>query len=216
VKRILEVLVLVVASLTAPACGASEREDAATAAAATFARFAEAAAAGDTDGMWELLSAQTKARIMRAEFARHASVLRKREGAVAGGRVLLSMRIGDDLAVAALAGRDVGPGARAAVLRLEDGKWRVQLSELDLIYGGSFLEFGVNTGGRSARVETRAWVDGDEGRVRRIHKEAALIQWFEVIPRQRLSEAREHSIVIFARVRERSGAIASTSDVAPG
>jgi hypothetical protein len=100
---------------------------------------------------------------MQSEFARHASLLREREGAVAGGRVILNAQIEDDLAVAALAGGDVGPGARAAVLRLEDGIWRVQLSELDLIYGGSFLEFGVNSGGRTPLVETRAWVDGEEG-----------------------------------------------------
>jgi hypothetical protein len=215
VKRIVEALILVVASVAVSACGASERQEAGTPA-TIFARFAEAAAARDIDGMWELLSERTKARITRAEFARHASALHEREGAVASGRVVLNVRIGDGLAVAALAGGEGEPGSRASVLRLEEGTWRVQLSELDLIYGASFLEFGVNTGGLSAAVEARTWVDGKEARVRAVRRKPSLVQWFEVVPRHRLGPAREHSMVVFARAGDRSGAIASTSSAAVG
>ena len=200
----------VTAALLGGACGTSQsRAPARTAQAsatpaAALAEFAQALAAEDADVAWQLLASRTRARVDRSEFAAAAPELARDLGAAAGGRVALDVQVDDAVSVAALAGGPT-PGARAAVLRLENDAWRVQLNELDLVYGPSAFEFGVNTGGRRVKIRARAWVDRVEARA--IPQKSSLVQWFRIAPREHPPRDRQHVVVFFARVDDRSAAI---------
>jgi hypothetical protein len=129
---------------------------------------------------------------------------------VASGRILLDAELEDDLALAALEGKGIGPGARAAVLRRESGAWRVQLSELDLIYGVADLDFQANVRQEDRQsIEARAWVDGVDAPVK--HGNGGMLTSLLVRPREKLGPGR-HSVVGYVEAGKRSGAIAWTFD----
>lgn len=100
-------------------------------------RFVEAAGAGDAKAMWALLSKPTQRRMgpTLAKFqAGPAGELAEGVGAFAKGdyKLILRSQIGSDTAVAAIAGIRVAEGKReysayGAALRLEGGKWRLEL-----------------------------------------------------------------------------------------
>jgi hypothetical protein len=175
-----------------------------------FRAFAQAAAKQDGDRLWELLSARMKKDVSRQQFTSRSSLQRLGEDyePVASGRILLDVELEDDLALAALEGKGIGPGARAVVLRRENGKWRVQLSELDLIYGVGDLDFQVNARQEDRQsIEARAWVDGTDAPVK--HRKGGLLTSLLVRPREKLGRGR-HSVVGYVEAGERSGVIAWT------
>lgn len=175
-----------------------------------FREFAQAAAKQDGERLWELLSARMKKDVSQQQFTSRSILRRLRDDyePVASGRILLDVKLEDDLALAALEGKGVGPGARAAVLRRESGEWRVQLSELDLIYGVGDLDFQVNVRQEERQsIEASAWVDGTEAPVKR--GKDGVVASLHVRPRERLGAGR-HSVVGYVEAAERSGAIAWT------
>jgi hypothetical protein len=176
-----------------------------------FREFAQAAAAENGNRLWELLSERMKADVSRHQFT-SAILPRLRDDylPVASGRTLLDVELDDEVALAALEGKRAGPGALAAVLRRESGGWRVQLSELDLVYGSGNLDFQVNARREDrALIDVRAWVDGAEAAVKR--DEGSLLPTFRVRANDPLERGR-HSVVAYAEAGPRSGAIAWTFD----
>jgi hypothetical protein len=133
-------------------------------------------------------------------------------------RIILDERIGDDLAVVAAQGRrHPEPGAYAVVLAQDDDMWLVEPSMVDLIYGSSALsgadplrptvDFEVNVVGDPEQlgreIQARMWIDGKEVRLRR---EAG----YRFVADIRRLQKRVHSVVAFASVGDRRGAIAWT------
>lgn len=141
-------------------------------------RFVEAAAAGDADAMWALLSAGSREQLgpTRAEFSEElASDLERGLGSFGGTpyETVLSVTTGSGWGVAAVAGGRVRGGdaeyaAYGAALRLEDGEWRVHLGDpIDIVNN----EPGQTTADRRPRVqfelsaeapvdEAGVWLDG--------------------------------------------------------
>src|SRR5918999_261377 len=111
-----------------------------------FREFAQAAEKQDDHRLWELMSERMKAGLPPHQFASPAvlQTIRQDYASVASGETVLEVELDDDLALAALKQSGAGPGARATLLRQEEGDWRVQLSELDLVYGAGDLDFQVN------------------------------------------------------------------------
>src|SRR5687768_16378262 len=90
-------------------------------AADVYRDFAKAAAKQDGEQLWALVSERMKAGISREEFTTRAVLrdLRDDYGPVASGPVLLDVELEGELSLVALGGEGPGPGARAAILRLE-------------------------------------------------------------------------------------------------
>ena len=127
--------------------------------------------------------------------------------AAATGQLILEKQLDEELSLVAIEDKGPGPGARAALLRLEDGEWRVQLTELDLGFGGD-LEFGVNARPEDrASIESRAWVTGREAEVD--EADGSFEPTFRVSTDGKV-RAGAHSVVVFVEAGERSGAIAWT------
>jgi hypothetical protein len=163
--------------------------------------------------MWELMSARMKAGLPRRQFASPAILrtLREDYASVASGETVLELEIDDDLALAALKQSGAGPGARATLLRREDGQWRVQLSELDLIYGAGDLDFRVNARRSDRRaIEVHGWINGAEALVRRAAK-ASVLPTFHLKPSEPLPGGT-HAAVAYVEAGPRAGAIAWTFD----
>jgi hypothetical protein len=196
-------------ALFVAACGSGETGSSPADTAEVFRAFAVAAAAEDGDRLWSLLSKRMKAEISREEFTAPAVLrhLRDDYAPVAGGSVALDIKLEDDLSLVALEGKRSEPGARAAILRLEDSQWRVQLTELDLGYGAE-LEFGVNARPEDrASIEARAWVDRREASVTRTS--GSFEPTFRIRPARRLT-GNSHNVVVYVEAGQRSGAIAWT------
>jgi hypothetical protein len=195
--------------LLVAACGSDEMSSSDADRPQVFRAFARAAADQDGDRLWLLVSERMKAEISREEFTAPGvlRILRDDYASVAAGPVALDVELEDDLSLVALEGDGSGPGARAAILRLERDDWRVQLTELDLGYGGD-LEFGVNARPEdSAPIETRAWIDGREATVTRT--KGAFDPMFRIKPVDKLTGG-SHNVVAYVQAGERSGAIAWT------
>lgn len=200
-------LAALVSILLLAACGGGQESDAA-ARADVFRQLAQAAVARDGDRMWALLSDRMKEQTSRDDFDSAVPHLRDDFLPVADGPVVLDADVAGDTAVVALGGGKSGPGAEAVILRREEDDWRVQLSEIDLNFGSGSRDFTVNARGLEPHsLETRAWIDGREVRVRRGKDTYA--PTFYVVPAEMLS-ASEHTVVAYVRVGERSGAIAWT------
>ena len=151
-----------------------------------------------------------QAQISREEFAAPSVLrtLRDDYAPVAAGSVVLDVELDDDLSLVALEGKGAAPGAQAVILRLEDGEWRVQLTELDLVYGSGDLDFQVNARREDrASIDVRAWVDGAEADAMRAQD--ALLPTFRVRPSNPLDNGL-HSVVAYVEAGARSGAIAWT------
>jgi hypothetical protein len=194
--------------LALAACAGQKPADARPA--EVFQAFAQAAAKQDGDRLWSLISERMKAQISREEFTAPSVLrtLRDDYAQVAAGSVVLDLELEDDLSLAALEGKGPGPGARAAILRLEEGEWRVQLTELDLVYGSGDLDFQVNARREDrASIDVRAWVDGAEADVMRAQD--ALLPTFRVRPSNPLDNGL-HSVVAYVEAGERAGPIAWT------
>jgi hypothetical protein len=195
---------VVLALLALAACGGQEPADARPA--EVFQAFAQAAAKEDGDRLWSLISERMKTQISREEFTAPSVLrtLRDDYAQVAAGSVVLDVELEDDLSLVALE----GPGAEAAILRLEEGEWRVQLTELDLGFGSGEREFTLNARPEDrGSIEARAWIDGREALVRRGKDTYA--PTFQVEPKSDLQGAR-HSVVAYVEAGERAGAIAWT------
>lgn len=141
-------------------------------------RFVEAAAAGDGDAMWALLSEGSRERLgpTRAEFSEElAADLERGLGSFGGTpyETVLSVTTESGWGVAAVAGGRIRGGeveyaAYAAALRLEDGEWRVRLGDpIDIVNN----EPAETTADRRPRVqfelnadmpveEAGLWLDG--------------------------------------------------------
>jgi hypothetical protein len=174
-----------------------------------FRAFARAAGEQDGDRLWDLISERMKAQISRDEFTAPSVLqnLRDDYAPVADGSVVLDVELEDELSLVALAG-DAGSRAQAAILRLEEGNWRVQLTELDLGFGSGDREFTVNARSQDRdSIEVRAWVDGREALVERGKDTYA--PTFEVRSARKLG-GRPHTVVAYVEAGERSGAIAWT------
>jgi hypothetical protein len=200
---------LLVSTLLLAGCGSTT--ESAAGPVDVFREFAQAAEKQDDDRMWELMSARMKAGLPQHQFASPAvlETLRQDYASVASGETVLEVEIDDELALAALEQSGAGPGARATLLRREDGEWRVQLSELDLIYGAGDLDFQVNArrGDRRA-IEVRGWINGAEAVVTRAAKSSTL-PTFHLKPREPLPRGT-HAAVAYVEAGPRAGAIAWT------
>jgi hypothetical protein len=188
-------------------CGGNDSK---AGAADVYRDFAQAAAQQDGDRLWSLMSKRMKAQISREEFKTRSVLrhLRDDYAPVAAGPVALDVELGEELSLVALKGKGVGPGAQAAILRLEDGSWRVQLTEVDLGFGSGDRDFTVNARSEDRRsIEARAWIDGREVLVKRGKDTYA--PTFHVVPNRQLKPGR-HSAVAYVEAGERSGAIAWT------
>jgi hypothetical protein len=177
-----------------------------------FRDFARAAEEQDGDRMWELMSARMKEGLPRRQFASPAILrtLRQDYASVASGEAVLEVELDDDLALAAVKQAGAGPGARATLLRREQGEWRVQLSELDLVYGAADLEFLVNAPRSDRRaIEVRAWINDTDAVVTRAAK--APLPTFQLKPTEP-PPAGENAAVAYVEAGPRAGAIAWTFD----
>jgi hypothetical protein len=205
-RLIVRWLVALAVVLIFAACGESASQPGSV---DVFRDFAHAAAEQDGDRLWTLISERMKAQISREEFTAPAVLRRLRDdyAAVAAGSVVLDVELEEEVSLVALEGEGSGPGARAAILRLEEGDWRVQLTELDLGYGGD-LEFGVNARREDrASIETRAWIDRREAVVR--GAQGSFEPTFRITPGRKLAGG-SHSVVVYVQAGERSGTIAWT------
>jgi hypothetical protein len=189
------------------ACGQSSSQ---TGAVDVYRDFARAAAERNGDDLWALISERMKAQVSREEFTAPSVLghLRNDYAPVAGGPVALAVELEDDLTLVALEGDGRGPGAQAAIMRLEDGEWRVQLTELDLGFGSGEREVTVNARSEDRdSIKTRAWIDGREALVKRGKDTYA--PTFQVTPKDKL-RGGQHGVVAYVEAGERSGAIAWT------
>jgi hypothetical protein len=120
------ILVLVLLAFLAAGCGGSETPD--DPGREVVDELITAAAEGDTEQIWDLLSTSSRTRAgttLDAFRDRQAVTLRRQLAPFAGGyRVLVSERISDRYGVV---GIRRGDDVYAAPLRLEDGRWRVEL-----------------------------------------------------------------------------------------
>jgi len=190
--------------------GCGGHEPAGPGPAEVFRDFAQAAAKQDGDRLWALMSERMKAQTSREAFTAPAVLrnLRDDYAPVATGPMALDAELEDDLALVALEGEGRGPGVRAAILRLESGEWRVQLTELDLGYGTGDRDFTVNARLEDRRsIKARAWIDGQEALVKRGRDTYA--PTFHVAPKSKL-EGGHHSVVAYVEAGKRAGAIAWT------
>lgn len=100
--------------------------------------FVDAAAAGDADAMWGLLSSRSREQLgpTQAEFSELAADLERGLGSFGGTpyRTVLSVKTESGWGVAAVSGGRVRSGeaefaAYGAALRLESGAWRIELGD---------------------------------------------------------------------------------------
>jgi hypothetical protein len=137
----------------------------------TLRRFVDAAAAGDAERMWTLLSVESQERLgpTQAEFSEElAADLERGLGSFGGTpyETVLSVTTGSGWGIAAVAGGRVRSGeaeyaAYGAALRLEDGEWRIHLGDpIDIVSN----EPAETTADRQPRVqfELRAGAPVDE------------------------------------------------------
>ncbi|MEX2212340.1 MAG: hypothetical protein WD689_11330 [Gaiellaceae bacterium] len=121
--------------------------------------FVQAARAGDTKAMRALMSAETRASYAPGVAGELADDF---EG-FSGPRVELSLRLDGGWAVAAVSGRsrDDEPAAYAAALRLEAGRWRLELGGIafGLLKPAPLAEVGERP---ELRVEAQAGTEIDE------------------------------------------------------
>ncbi len=132
-----------------------------------------------------------------------------------GYRIIFDRRLSDDVAVvAAQADRHSGPGAKAFVLVRDGDAWFVAPNFAQLVYGESavggtsaakpVVDFQVLTSGE--RPRGRLWLDDQEVRVREEPDPTSPTFRADI---GRL-ERRLYSVVAFAEVGDRRGAIAWT------
>jgi hypothetical protein len=178
-------------------------------------RFVEAARRRDPDAMWGLLSRPTRASIgpTLAEFRSSTSEeLTDGLGALAAGtRVILSRKLDDEWAVAAVAGMRTVDGkpenfAYAAALRREGGALRLELAgavvsghepgPLKEISGGRpEVAATISAGREVTRVLT--WLDGRPLAAARGKDDLPFTATLRGRPRQPLAPGR-HEVVVFA------------------
>jgi hypothetical protein len=200
-------LIALACFLVLAGCGGS---DSRAGAADVYRDFAQAAAKQDGVRLWSLISKRMKAKISEEEFTAPSVLRHLRDdfAPVADGQVALHVELGEKLSLVALEGKGLGPGAQAAILRLEENNWRVHLTELDLGFGSRELDFTVNARSEDRRsMDARAWIDGREVLVKRGKDTYA--PTFHVVPKSQL-ERGSHSAVAYVEAGARSGAIAWT------
>ena len=175
-------------------------------------QFAQAARAGDGARMAPLLSASTYDTLGPRALGDIADDFAE----FVDGRVVLSLRLDDDWAVGAVAGRsedDGDPAAYAAALRLEEGAWRIELGgvvfgrlrpgPLDEVDESPELRAEAQAGGEIEKL--LVWVDG------RPVRGFARYGRFTAELRGRLAERLSpgvHAVVVFGRTAETAGALA--------
>jgi hypothetical protein len=178
-------------------------------------RFVEAARRGDADAMWGLLSRPTRASIgpTLAEFRLSTSrEFAEGLGALAAGtRVILSRRLDDGWAVAAVAGVRTVEGdpedfAYGAALRREGGALRLELAGAvvsghvpdpleEVPAGRPEVAATINAGGDVTKVLT--WLDGRAFPVARGEDDLPFTATLRGRPRRPLAPGR-HEVVVFA------------------
>jgi hypothetical protein len=187
--------------------------------------FVRAAGEGDARAMWNLLSEPTQASIGPTfeDFRGGASVnFQAGLGTLASSaKVILSRRIADDWAVAAVAGERTEDGKRehfayGAALLPEEGSLKLELGgvvisgykpepleELD----DPSPELAANVGAGGDPVDVRMWLDGKPFDARRGANDTPFTATLRGRPEQPL-EAGEHEIVVFAATTETATATA--------
>jgi hypothetical protein len=190
------------AVLAVAGCGYEEDEPGAASPREAFELFVTAVKERDPGGE-ELVSR----RLDRPGREAFLAAMTRRVAPLNGGySIIVDEQVNERLAVVAAAGANgPPPGAFAAVLVRDGSTWFVEPPSLDLIYGTG-AEFQVNTAAGGPRPEGRLWLDGEERPVR--ETAGALTHRFSA--RGRRPDAGRHSVVAFARVGRRVGAIAWT------
>ena len=217
------------AETAAPTRVAAVREHAAAEPGSVLRRFVAAARRGDVPTMWTLLSAPSRAGYGGSLFEFRggaANDLRRLLGGLAGERLLVSRRIGDRWAVAAIAGRRTVSGetddfSYAAALVRERGAWKVDvggavisgLSPEPLEDVGARPRLEVDVSGAAAPAVFRLWLDGEAVDARR-DRVGAFSASFSGRPRAALSPGR-HDAVAFAATRDAAVATAWPFTVTP-
>jgi hypothetical protein len=180
-------------------------------------RFVQAASTGDTDRMRALMSADT-----RTAFGPGAAADVSRQLAgFQGARIVLSRALDERWAVGAVSGRaeDGDPAAWGAALRLENGRWRVEL-------GGVFFtrlrpapageaepdaEIRVEAQAGGEVDDVRLWLGNRELRVHAFRRQAFTREIWGRLQAE-LPEGR-YTLVAFATSGDTAGALAWPFDV---
>jgi hypothetical protein len=187
--------------------------------------FVRAAGEGNARAMWNLLSEPTRASIgpTFADFRGGASVnFQAGLGTLASSaKVILSRRIADDWAVAAVAGDRTVDGKRehfayGAALLPEEGALKLELGGVVISgYKPEPLqevdearpELAANVGAGGDLVDVRMWLDGKPFDARRGANDTPFTATLRGRPEQPLA-AGEHEIVVFAATSETATATA--------
>jgi hypothetical protein len=200
--------VVLLAALLLAGCGKTDDEPGAASPRETFELFVTAVNEGSPD------SADLVTRRLDEE-TRKKFVDAVREDVKPLGRihrVILEEVVGEKFAVVAAQGEEhPGPGAFASTLVRDGERWLIEPRGLDLVYGTSALadtpaakpvvDFQVNT--TDGDVQARMWIDGNEVRLRKQAGGTYVAGIKRLMPRL-------YSVVAFARVGDRVGAIAWT------
>ncbi len=193
--------VLITAAVLAIGCAGNESSGSAETA---YRAFAEAASARNTGGVWELLSQRNRRAASRTLFDAAARGLERDYDPVVGGTVVLNAGLEDGARVVTLRGDKGRPSATAAILREEDGAWKVQLSELDLGFGDHPLDVTVNVDAGPQEIQVRAWVGDRETVVQ--PADPTYAPTFTVGVPEDLPQGI-HAVTAVARARGKTGAI---------
>jgi hypothetical protein len=187
--------------------------------------FVRAAGEGDSRAMWDLLSEPTQASIGPTfeDFRGGASAnFQAGLGTLASSaKVILSRRIANDWAVAAVAGDRTVQGKRehfayGAALLPEEGSLKLELGGVVISgYKPEPLEevdearpeLAANVGAGGDLVDVRMWLDGKPFDARRGANDTPFTATLRGLPEQPL-EAGEHEIVVFAATTETATATA--------
>jgi hypothetical protein len=187
--------------------------------------FVRAAARGDAKAMWDLLSEPTRASIgpTFADFRTGAAVnLEMGLGTLApNAEVILSRRLEEDWAVAAIAGDRTVEGERehyayGAALLPEDGSLKLELGGVVISgYKPEPLqeiderrpELAANVGAGGDLSDVRMWLDGEPFEARRGANDTPFTATLRGRPEQPLT-AGEHEVVVFAATSETATASA--------
>jgi hypothetical protein len=188
----------------------------------TLGAFVAAASEAKPAAMWALLARPSRARLgpELSEFRARAAKLERTAGRAGGdgSELILAERISERWAVAAVArARPHGYAVYAAALRLEDGRWRVEVADPlrirairpdpDERLPGTRTQVAAEFRARDAITEAGLWLDGLA-----VPTQAGGLsaRYFTAYGESGRLEPGRHSVVAFAGTPRHAGALAWT------
>jgi hypothetical protein len=193
-------------------------------------RFTKAAAKGDADGMWKLLTEPTQASIGPTldDFRADAAITFQRGlGTIADdARVVLSRKLGDDWRVAAVVGTQTVEGkkqefAYGAALLPENGSPKIELGGVVVtgqkpdptsVITETQPTLAANVGAGGDLTDVRMWLDGKAFPAERGAQDTPFTATLRGTPEQPLAKGL-HTVVVFASTEDTATASAWTFTV---